>query len=163
MEFRAVSRRRAEQGPPESRPHVIISVSTPHHDADAERSTSYVDDPADLAVGPGTLGVLRLQFVDLDREPGSAARAVLGPRRAQALFTRAQARQILDFVALHPGAEVVVAHCDMGASRSPAICAALAKIHGGDDMAWFANFRPNVHVYRTLLNEHFELADRQEP
>jgi len=147
--FQAISRRLAEQGPPEPRPHVIISVSTPGGDR------------ADLSTGPSTLGILRLWFDDLDRGVGPSTRAYFG--RPVVLFTRAQARQILDFVAEHSRTEVVVAHCDMGASRSPAICAALAKIHFGDDTVWFARYRPNVHVYRTLLNEHFELADPREP
>lgn len=141
MDFRATSRRVAERMTPESRSHIFISVSTPG------------SDPADLSTGPNTLGILRLWFDDLDRPPAPSTRAYFG--RPIALFTRAQARQILDFVAAHPRAEVVVAHCDMGASRSPAICAALAKIYDDDDMWWFERYRPNTHVFRTLFDEHF--------
>jgi hypothetical protein len=40
-------------------------------------------------------------------------------------------------------------------SRSPAVAAALSKVLTGDDAAFFGGrYRPNMRVYRTLLEAH---------
>jgi predicted protein tyrosine phosphatase len=49
--------------------------------------------------------------------------------------------------------ERIVVHCDAGASRSPAVGAALARVLNGDDAEFFAGrYRPNMRVYRMMLN-----------
>jgi protein-tyrosine phosphatase len=48
--------------------------------------------------------------------------------------------------------ERIIVHCDAGVSRSAAVGAALARAFSGDDAEFFAGrYRPNVRVYRTLL------------
>jgi predicted protein tyrosine phosphatase len=116
--------------------HVIISI------------TSSTDDVASLRIHPTCRGVLRLAFVDA--EVGSP------PYIGSDLFSQEQARSIWDFVRQHVGQiERIVVHCDAGVSRSPAVAAALSRVLNGDDAAFFGGpYRPNMHVYRTLLETH---------
>ena len=68
------------------------------------------------------VGLLRLVFDDIT-QPGT-------PRS----FTPALATEILDFVArVWDKVEVLLIHCDVGLSRSPAVAAALSRIYYGDD------------------------------
>lgn len=47
----------------------------------------------------------------------------------------------------------IIAHCDAGYSRSPAVAAALAKALGEDDKEFFGhNYCMNDHVYAVLMN-----------
>ena len=50
----------------------------------------------------------------------------------------------------------VVLHCDAGMSRSPGLAAALSKVLVGDDTEFFKRYRPNMRVYRTLLERYYE-------
>ena len=89
------------------------------------------------------VGLLRLNFDDIT-EPGT-------PRS----FTPALAAEILDFVAGVWGQiEVLLIHCDVGLSRSPAVAAALSRIYYGDDGAWFELDFPNRLVYDLLVATH---------
>jgi len=46
----------------------------------------------------------------------------------------------------------IIVQCDAGLSRSPAVGAALARVLNGDDAEFFGGrYRPNMRVYRTLL------------
>lgn len=59
----------------------------------------------------------------------------------------------------HGGAiERIILHCDAGVSRSPGVAAALSKSLLGDDAEFFRRYRPNMRVYRTLLNRLHEQA-----
>jgi predicted protein tyrosine phosphatase len=135
----------AEDNDPIAAPHVIISITTPGFPK------------ANLAVNKHILGVLRLAFHDLDRDPGPAFRAVYG---VPVLFEEVHAVAIVAFMANFEGriGDVVV-HCNAGQSRSPAVAAALARFYNGDDREFFPIARsygraytPNRLVYRTLLN-----------
>jgi predicted protein tyrosine phosphatase len=89
------------------------------------------------------LGLLRLSFQDITDvgKPGS--------------FTAADAMQILDFVErMWDQVEVFLIHCEVGLSRSPAIAAALSRIHYGDDGLWLEHYFPNPLVYRLLVETH---------
>lgn len=110
-------------------PHVIISIS------------DTVDVRADPKVNDFTLDVLFLAFHDINQiETGFD------------LFKDSQAAEILKFYEAHKDrAELIVAHCNAGMSRSPAVLAALQKIHTGDDSIWFKTKSPNSYVYSTIL------------
>ena len=92
-------------------------------------------------------GVLMLQFHDLDTLTGE-------DKYDKFLFTENDADQILDFVAAHPEAELIIVHCDAGVSRSAGIAAALSKVLTGSDVKIFNSklYQPNMHIYRTILN-----------
>lgn len=132
MNVMVYSRGAIERVPPQDVPHAIISI------------TSAVDDVARIPASPLTRSILRLSFADAD----VAHDATL------VLFDGRLAREIADFVREHREhiARFVV-HCDAGLSRSPAVAAAITKWLGEDDSPWFARYRPNMLVYRTLLNE----------
>lgn len=91
---------------------------------------------------------LNLQFHDVDffkngeREDG------------RILFSREQAEQVIDFYlnAKARGATVIYVHCLAGQCRSAAIAAALDKIENGDDHIWFRTKRPNMRVFRGVMD-----------
>lgn len=89
------------------------------------------------------VGLLRLVFDDITQANT--------PRS----FTPALAAEILDFVAsVWDRAEVLLIHCDVGLSRSPAVAAALSRIYYGDDGPWFELDFPNRLVYDVLVETH---------
>ena len=68
------------------------------------------------------------------------------------LFNEEQAIEIWRFVDdWWDKVEHFLVHCEAGLSRSPAVAAAIAKDKLGEDAEFFARFRPNMHVYRTML------------
>ena len=89
------------------------------------------------------VGLLRLVFDDIT-QPDT-------PRS----FTPALAAEILDFVtSVWDKVEVLLIHCDVGLSRSPAVAAALSRIYYGDDGPWFELDFPNRLVYDVLVATH---------
>lgn len=130
MQFFVYSRNAIEALAPHDVPHVVISI------------TSSPDDRARLPSSAHCRGILRLAFADIDR-----------PSDAAVLFDAAHARAICSFISEHRATiERVVVHCDAGFSRSPAVAAAIARCLGEDDAEFFRRYRPNRHVYRTLLD-----------
>lgn len=99
-------------------------------------------------------GVLRLAFHDADPNNPHNPHIATDDQ----LFSEKRANQIIDFVAeIKDEIDMLVVHCEAGVSRSPAIAAVLAKIHFGDDKAFFkAPFTPNMHVYRVMLDTAHE-------
>ncbi len=94
------------------------------------------------------MGLLRLVFDDIT-DPDT-------PRS----FTPALAAEILDFVAsVWDQAEAFLIHCDVGLSRSPAVAAALSRIHYGDDGQWFELDFPNRLVYEVLVETHSQRSE----
>lgn len=119
-----------------SHEYLLISIQDP-------------DEPVvELPKPPNCRGILRLQFDD-----------VLGQREGLTLFSREQARQVLDFVYEHRDeVRVIACHCKMGMCRSPAVLAAVAEVMGQKDdflrdERGRPKYRPNRYVYRTLLTE----------
>ena len=89
------------------------------------------------------VGLLRLVFDDITQ-----------PDTPQS-FTPALAAESLYFVAsVWDRAEVLLIHCDVGLSRSPAVAAALSRIYYGDDGPWFELDFPNRLVYDVLVETH---------
>lgn len=133
MEIFVYSRGAIERLAPHDVPHVIISITTT------------ADDVARLPSGDQCKGVLRLAFLDAD-----------APRSddATGLFSTEHATAICDFVEQHRRVvRRIVVHCDAGLSRSPGVAAALAVCLGGSDEEFFRRYRPNMLVYRRLLEE----------
>lgn len=116
--------------------HVIVSI------------TSHVDDQARLPINAHTAGILRLSFVDRDA-PDPA-------HPDDRLFEIEDARAIWSLLRSHPDVSRLVVHCDAGLCRSPAVGAAVAKALTGDDEAYFRRYRPNLRVYRKLLEAFHE-------
>ena len=89
------------------------------------------------------VGLLRLVFDDIT-QPDT-------PRS----FTPVLAAEILDFVArVWDKVEVLLIHCDVGLSRSPAVAAALSRIYYGDDGPWFELDFPNRLVCDVLVSTY---------
>lgn len=65
-----------------------------------------------------------------------------------------QAQQIIDFInEIAPIAKSLLVHCEMGASRSPAVAAAVAKYLGQDNKLFFENYTPNMIVYKMVAKQ----------
>lgn len=92
------------------------------------------------------VGRLNQQYHDIDRKDPKEL-------KDRVLFSDAMADEVLDFYqhAKENGCEVLFVHCAAGMCRSPATAAALQKIESGEDHIWFATKRPNMLVYRTIL------------
>lgn len=140
MDLFVYSRRAIESVTPHEVPHVIISI------------TSSSDDLARFPEGDQCQGILRLSFVDAEAPSDRYAESEL--------FSDQHALRIWQFVLMHRAdIERVVVHCDAGVSRSPAVAAAIAKVLTGDDAEFFGGrYRPNLRVYRTLLESNSTLG-----
>lgn len=125
-------------------PHVIVSITTPGDPHEAR-----------LPVGELTLAVLRLSFHDMDSDHLTHCSDLTDDERREC-FTKAQAREIIDLVAGHPSAKLLIVHCDAGLSRSPAVAAAVSKALTGDDSTFFKRYSPNMLVYKTILQEYYD-------
>ena len=136
MEFYVYSRNALDAARPHEVPHVIISI------------TSSPEDVARLRANEMCRGIMRLSFPDADTPSDQYAEDVL--------FSREHAMKVWTFVLQHlPEIQRVIVHCDAGVSRSPAVAAAISKVLTGDDAEFFGGrYRPNMRVYRTLLEAH---------
>jgi predicted protein tyrosine phosphatase len=124
------SRPAIERLPPHDVPYVVISI------------TSAPDDVARIPRSSALRAILRLSFADADVDAPAGL----------VLFDEAHARSIVEFVRAHErDIDRIVVHCDAGMSRSPAVAAAITRSMGEDDAAWFKRYRPNMRVYRRLL------------
>jgi len=111
-------------------PYMVISIDSPGKDVPP------------LADSPLRVGVLRVLFNDIRR-----------PKDGRTLFTRLQAREILDFVDAHlPQARAILVHCTGGLFRSPAVGAALSSILQGEERFFKAFHNRNPHVYETMMS-----------
>jgi predicted protein tyrosine phosphatase len=140
MEIFVYSRSGIEAVKPHEVPHVIISI------------TSGPGDMARLRTTEACRGILRLSFLDADAPSDQQAEADL--------FSEEQAARVWSFVLQHrPDIERIIVHCDAGMSRSPAVAAAISKALTGDDADFFGGrYRPNMRVYRTLLEAYGRVA-----
>jgi predicted protein tyrosine phosphatase len=100
----------------------------------------------DFVVNAFCKGVLELTFHDVDSEK-------IATKHNLVLFTKEQARRILDFVQ-ETNPKLVVIQCEAGISRSAGIAAALSEIHNNHDGGFFRAHIPNMLVFRTILWEH---------
>jgi len=128
------------------RPHIVISIREPD-------SPGYINKPVEIPSSPNCMGILYLDFCDMD--------AVKYPKTKDfpeiyKLFSKDDARSILKMVELTaPYINLIAVNCVAGISRSAGVAAALAKCLGQSDEKFFnpkGPYRPNMFVYRTLLN-----------
>jgi len=104
------------------------------------------------------VGLLQLAFPDLEV-----------PVAGYGLFGDEHAHRILEFVQeVWHAVELLVVHCEAGASRSPAVATAISRIYLGEDREFFRPgvYDPNYLVYQTLLNVarmRGEYLDRRNP
>lgn len=148
------SRHAIEAIAPHEEPHLIISINCPG------------ENPARIRETRATVGRVNLFFWDLERVPEGAEGIKMRGANGETVveFTEAQlsqpedAKQVMDLVEAHPEAEHILVHCTAGISRSSAVAAALHKILNGSDEAIFNNkrYRPNMRVYRMMLNEWYD-------
>ena len=163
MDFFVYSRLALEAARPhDEAAHLIISIRTPGD-----------PDKVKLPLSKRTLGVLHMEFHDIDRGPhwdddATATPEVLEYRASEkkrwkdriaylgedVLFNPKMAAELVGFVrAERPEpVERIIVHCDAGLSRSPAVAAALSRVLDGDDDAYFKRYRPNMKVYRGILD-----------
>jgi hypothetical protein len=102
--------------------------------------------------GENRVGLLRLTFADITDvgKPGS--------------FNASIATEVLDFVQrMWELVEVFLIDCEIGLSRSPAIAAALSRIHYGDEGLWLEHYFSNPLVYRVLVETHALGAAGESP
>lgn len=138
MKFVVYNRGTMEKVSPALAPWALISIS---HEPDHPKvfENEYLVDRLDQT------------YHDIDR---------LDPKKLKnrILFTPEMADAVLDFYLAmkEHDVEIMFIHCHAGMCRSPATAAALQKIDGGDDAIWFATKRPNMLVYRTILERAFE-------
>lgn len=131
MKLFVADRDEAEQGVLIRSTFAVISISDPGAPVPRVRRPSHC------------LGVLHLSFHDA--EPSHA----LPP--GVVLMSEDDARAICEFVARHAAAGALLVHCEQGASRSPAVAAAICKAQGGDPGRFFADYVPNQFVYERVL------------
>jgi predicted protein tyrosine phosphatase len=130
MQFIVVGRDEIERGVVVRVPYVVISISDPGSPKPRIRKPTLLR------------GSLFLKFHDAEDR--------LQPDIE--LMKPAHARRIWQFVLKHRSEiGAIVVHCEQGASRSPAVAAALCKTLGGDDQGFFEEFIPNRYVYELLL------------
>ncbi len=115
--------------------HAIISIS------DRE------DTRPKVPVNAQCVGVLNMTFHDV-------VKGKYNPKLIT-MFDDAMANEILDFWLEHKQADSMYVHCAGGQCRSPGVAAALQRLEIGNDDNWFASKRPNILVYRLILNQAY--------
>jgi hypothetical protein len=132
-------------------PHAIISIGEPK-----PWREDYTG-PAKFADNEKRLGVLRLEFYDIDMLSITNAgyKHDIQESGGKGLFTDEQAVQVVNFVDEMKGKiEVLVCHCEGGVSRSSGMGAAISLMVNGSDEKIFNNIEyiPNMFVYRKVLD-----------
>lgn len=110
----------------------MISIYTPIEE--------YHDEPfMSTIIGNGVYEILRIGFFDVDGLGG---------------ITTDDAELIADVIERNSYRKIII-HCDLGASRSVGVAAALSKYYNNDDSEYFNNSRmiPNMRCYRFVYNE----------
>lgn len=127
----------------EDKPHFVISITDP------QAQITYLPDNIHR------LGILRMQFHDLDR-PGDDYIF-----KEYVLFQQSDAKKIWDFAepylskvkSIHVG-------CEAGISRSAGVAAAISKVRNSSDQYYFKRYIPNRRVYSMLLAEWYSRKDK---
>lgn len=132
VEYLVADREEAEQGLVIRKAFAVISISDPGK-------------PIPKVFRPvHCLGVLHLAFNDA--EPSES----LPP--SITLMSAEDAQATRSFVDRHHTAGAFLIHCEQGASRSPAVAAALCKAGGGDPTFYFENYQPNHFIFQRVLH-----------
>ena len=91
------------------------------------------------------VGWLQLAFADT---------RVPDPLYPMTVFDDSHANELLDFLDnVWDQIELLFVHCEAGTSRSPAVAAAISRLHYGDDGPFMLPhlYEPNLLVYQKLL------------
>jgi predicted protein tyrosine phosphatase len=134
MQIMVSDRKSVESGISLRKPYIVISIRNP-----GTRKP---------AIPKSTMcrGVLHLAFHDA--EPVNTMKL---PAKVR-LMTTEHAAEIWTFVQGRPKeVEAILVHCEQGASRSPAVAAAICRTLGGDDRRFFCNYTPNLHVFQLTM------------
>jgi len=128
-------------------PHAVISITTPDN-----------QEPAKFELNDHLKAVLYLRYYDIDFSDGNITptRAAVLRDYGHGIFTDAQAKEVVDFILENRGlVQTIICHCDAGISRSAGTGAAISLILNGSDKEIFNDkrYRPNMDVYRKVLNE----------
>jgi predicted protein tyrosine phosphatase len=118
-------------------PYVVIAIATP--------GAAWPP----LVSDHNRIEVLRLAFHDVRKPLDTLSMQTQG----LVLYDEAMARQVVDFVARHAAARLVVCHCEAGISRSAGMAAALAELAGRSSQPMFRRAVPNPLVYGLTLYE----------
>ena len=130
MHFVVVGRDEIERGVVVREPYAVISISDPGARKPKIRKPILFR------------GALYLKFHDAEAQTHPDI----------VLMKSAQAKRIWKFVCEHQDKiGTLVVQCEQGASRSPAVAAAICRTLGGDDSRFFDEFVPNRYVYALLL------------
>lgn len=101
-----------------------------------------------IAKRAGMRAVLRLKFHDM--EPPTSGRPA---NDSLVPMSVADARRVWRFVDQYAAeVDALVVHCEQGASRSPAVAAAVIEVYGLVRPEWMQWAQPNRYVYQTMLN-----------
>ena len=98
-------------------------------------------------INNGVKAVLYVQFDDVDKNYID-----------NIAIDKTNANKIVKFAKMYWNkVNTIIVHCGAGVSRSAGCAAAISKYFTGSDNFIFDNFkyRPNMLVYRTVLNEFF--------
>jgi len=122
-------------------PHLFISL----YDPDLT--------PVDVPNNPYLIDRIDIDCWDIDQEDQNFPIKI---------FTADDARMILSLVntKLH-NINLIVVSCEAGISRSAGVASSLTKILGKTDETYFTpkgRYRPNRHIYRTILNTAVEMG-----
>jgi predicted protein tyrosine phosphatase len=130
MQFIVVGRDEIERGFVVRTPYAVISITDPGSRRPRIREPNHFR------------GALFLKFHDAEDEMHPDI-VLMKPAHAKRIwrFFREQQDKI----------GTLVVHCEQGASRSPAVAAAICKTLGDDDSRFFEEFMPNPYVYALLL------------
>ena len=127
-----------------ARPWACISISTTSDDFAEISEANRVD-------------LLQIAFADLEQKPGQLTLEIY-PELEGALFTKADAERILDFADRVSGRiSVLMVHCALGQSRSPAVAASLLGI----EPQLLQGTSPNQLVYNLMENCRQSRQDRK--
>lgn len=104
-------------------------------------------------INNGIKAVLYVQFDDVDKTYIDNKNNIYN-----IAIDETNAHKIVNFAKMYWNkVNTIIVHCGAGVSRSAACAAAISKYFTGSDDFIFDNFkyRPNMMVYRTVLNEFF--------
>jgi predicted protein tyrosine phosphatase len=110
------------------REHLVISITDP------ETKEAFIP------FAEGCKGILRLSFWDVEKAIGHYK-----------LMPKEDAEKIALFVKANSEVPLIIVHCEMGVSRSPAVAAALSQYYNGENEFFFKNYTPNSWVYAQVL------------
>lgn len=127
----------------EDQPHVVISINDPN------------GQPTPLPDNVNRLGLLRMQFHDLDRANDEYI------FKQYVLFQQPDAKKIWDFVEPYLSkVKCIHVGCEAGISRSAGVAAAISKVLNATDQFYFKRYIPNRRVYSMLLAEHYNRKEK---